>query len=67
MSQKSKNPLTAMAAGCIAGGVEASAVWPMEFIKVSVCVNNRIFLPSMLPILFSCGLVILVDETLFAK
>ena len=31
---KSKNPLTAMTAGCIAGGVEATAVWPMEYIKV---------------------------------
>lgn len=35
MSKKSKNPLTAMTAGCIAGAVEATAVWPMEFIKVS--------------------------------
>lgn len=29
-----KNPLLAMTAGCIAGGIEATAVWPMEFIKV---------------------------------
>lgn len=35
MPQKAKNPLTAMAAGCIAGGVEATCVWPMEYIKVS--------------------------------
>jgi hypothetical protein len=34
MSKKSNNALTAMTAGCIAGGVEATAVWPMEFIKV---------------------------------
>lgn len=31
---KKKNPLLAMSAGCIAGGIEATAVWPMEFIKV---------------------------------
>ena len=33
-TKKSKNPLTAMTAGCIAGAVEATCVWPMEFIKV---------------------------------
>jgi hypothetical protein len=32
---KKKNPFTALAAGCIAGGIEATAVWPMEFIKVN--------------------------------
>lgn len=36
MPQKSKNALTAMTAGCIAGAVEATAVWPMEFIKVGL-------------------------------
>jgi hypothetical protein len=34
MSKKPKNPLTPLAAGCIAGGIEATAVWPMEYIKV---------------------------------
>ena len=34
MAKKSKNPVTAMASGCIAGAVEATFVWPMEFIKV---------------------------------
>ena len=34
MSKKSKNPFTAMTAGCIAGAVEATSVWPMEYIKV---------------------------------
>ena len=29
-----KDPLLAMTAGCIAGGIEATAVWPMEYIKV---------------------------------
>ncbi len=34
--QKSNNALTAMPAGCIAGGIEATAVWPIEYIKVCV-------------------------------
>jgi hypothetical protein len=34
MSTKKKNPLLAMSAGCVAGGIEATAVWPMEYIKV---------------------------------
>jgi hypothetical protein len=33
-SSKKKNPLSALTAGCIAGGIEATAVWPMEYIKV---------------------------------
>jgi len=36
-SAQKKNPLLAMTAGCISGGIEATAVWPMEYIKVSVC------------------------------
>lgn len=32
--KKGKNPLLPMTAGCIAGGIEATAIWPMEFIKV---------------------------------
>jgi len=31
-----KSPLLPMAAGCIAGGIEATAVWPMEFIKTQL-------------------------------
>ena len=31
-----KSPFLAMGAGCIAGGVEATAVWPMEFIKTQL-------------------------------
>jgi hypothetical protein len=34
MAKTSTNPVTAMASGCIAGAVEATFVWPMEFIKV---------------------------------
>ena len=41
MVEKSKNPLTALTAGCIAGAVEATAVWPMEFIKVGLKSINQ--------------------------
>jgi hypothetical protein len=37
---KKKNPFLAMSAGCIAGGIEATAVWPMEYIKVSGKLGN---------------------------
>jgi solute carrier family 25 citrate transporter 1 len=40
-TQQKKNPLTAMAAGCIAGGVEATAVWPMEYIKTQLQLQSR--------------------------
>jgi len=40
-TKKSKNPLTAMTAGCIAGGVEATAVWPMEFIKTQLQLQSK--------------------------
>lgn len=38
---KSKNPFLAMSAGCIAGGIEATAVWPMEFIKTQLQLNAK--------------------------
>mmetsp|Transcript_91906 Transcript_91906/g.137651 ORF Transcript_91906/g.137651 Transcript_91906/m.137651 type:complete len:291 (+) Transcript_91906:176-1048(+) len=41
MSKKSKNPLTAMTAGCIAGSIEATAVWPMEFIKTQLQLQSK--------------------------
>jgi solute carrier family 25 (mitochondrial citrate transporter), member 1 len=41
-SKKNKNPLTAMTAGCIAGGVEATAVWPMEFIKTQLQLQTKV-------------------------
>lgn len=41
MSKKSNNPLTAMTAGCIAGGVEATSVWPMEFIKTQLQLQSK--------------------------
>ena len=31
---KKRNPWLALSAGCVAGGIEATAVWPMEYIKV---------------------------------
>jgi len=34
--QKKKNPFLPMIAGCVAGGIEATAVWPMEFIKTQL-------------------------------
>lgn len=40
--KKSQNPLTAMTAGCIAGAVEATAVWPMEFIKTQLQLQTKI-------------------------
>lgn len=38
---KKKNPWTPMAAGCIAGGIEATAVWPMEFIKTQLQLQSK--------------------------
>lgn len=38
---KKKNPLLPMAAGCIAGGIEATAVWPMEFIKTQLQLQSK--------------------------
>ena len=35
-TKQKKSPLLAMTAGCIAGAVEATAVWPMEFIKTQL-------------------------------
>lgn len=34
-----------MAAGCIAGGIEATAVWPMEYIKTQLQLNSKSKLP----------------------
>jgi len=40
-TKKSRNPWTAMSAGCIAGAVEATAVWPMEFIKTRLQLGSK--------------------------
>lgn len=34
--KKSSNPWVSLTAGCIAGGIECLAVWPMEFIKTQL-------------------------------
>ncbi|GKY93325.1 hypothetical protein MPSEU_000300100 [Mayamaea pseudoterrestris] len=39
--KKHKNPLLPMAAGCIAGGVEATLVWPMEFTKTQLQLQTK--------------------------
>lgn len=38
---KKKNPLLPMGAGCIAGGIEATVVWPMEFIKTQLQLGGK--------------------------
>lgn len=40
MSTQKRNPFLAMSAGCVAGGIEATAVWPMEYIKVRSFVRS---------------------------
>jgi solute carrier family 25 citrate transporter 1 len=39
--QPKTNRLLPLAAGCIAGGVEATAVWPMEFIKTQLQLQKK--------------------------
>ena len=34
-----------LAAGCVAGGIEATAVWPMEFIKTQLQLQGKANLP----------------------
>ncbi|CAM9267509.1 unnamed protein product [Phaeothamnion confervicola] len=36
MSKKNANPVVTLTAGCIAGGIEATVVWPMEYIKTQL-------------------------------
>mmetsp|Transcript_10924 Transcript_10924/g.19604 ORF Transcript_10924/g.19604 Transcript_10924/m.19604 type:complete len:296 (-) Transcript_10924:342-1229(-) len=43
---KKKNPWTPMAAGCIAGGIEATCVWPMEFIKTQLQLQSKAKVPG---------------------
>jgi len=40
-TKQKKSPLLAMSAGCIAGGIEATAVWPMEFIKTQLQLQSK--------------------------
>ena len=39
---KKRSPLLAMSAGCIAGGIEATSVWPMEFIKTQLQLQSKV-------------------------
>jgi hypothetical protein len=35
-TKKKSNTSSALIAGCIAGGIEATAVWPMEYMKTQL-------------------------------
>lgn len=39
--EKKPNRLLPIAAGCIAGAVEATAVWPLEFIKTQLQLSGK--------------------------
>jgi solute carrier family 25 (mitochondrial citrate transporter), member 1 len=49
-AKKKSNPLTAMTAGCIAGGIEATAVWPMEYIKTQLQLHSKVKVGSASPL-----------------
>jgi solute carrier family 25 (mitochondrial citrate transporter), member 1 len=38
---KKRNPLTPLSAGCIAGAIEATAVWPLEYIKTQLQLQSK--------------------------
>ena len=38
---KNSNPWLDMSAGCIAGGIEATVVWPMEYIKTQLQLHSK--------------------------
>ena len=40
MSTEKKSPFLPITAGCIAGGIEATSVWPMEYIKTQLQLNR---------------------------
>lgn len=39
---KKKHPLLPLASGCIAGGIEATCVWPMEYIKTQLQLQKKV-------------------------
>lgn len=39
--EKKPNKLLPIAAGCIAGAIEATAVWPLEFIKTQLQLSGK--------------------------
>ena len=40
--KKSSNPWVSLTTGCIAGGIECIAVWPMEFIKTQLQLQTKV-------------------------
>jgi solute carrier family 25 citrate transporter 1 len=52
-SKKSRNPVVAMSAGAIAGGIETCVVWPMEFVKTQLQLQNKVAAPKYTGV-FSC-------------
>jgi hypothetical protein len=42
-TKKKSNTTSALIAGCIAGGIEATAVWPMEYMKTQLQLQVRVF------------------------
>jgi solute carrier family 25 citrate transporter 1 len=41
MTGEKKSPLLPVAAGCVSGAIEATLVWPMEYIKTQLQLNKR--------------------------
>ena len=56
---KKRHPMLALSAGCIAGGIEATAVWPMEYIKVRFAPPTT---KAMFPIRLPCAATNLPDS-----
>lgn len=52
-TKKSRNPVVAMSAGAIAGGIETCVVWPMEFVKTQLQLQNKVAVPKYTGVL-SC-------------
>ncbi len=47
--RKSSNPWVSVTAGCIAGGIECVAVWPMEYIKTQLQLQRLSKIPGQQP------------------
>ncbi|CAM9347412.1 unnamed protein product [Ascophyllum nodosum] len=41
-AKKSANPVVALTSGCIAGGVEAMCVWPLEYVKTQLQLADKL-------------------------
>ncbi|CAM9437150.1 unnamed protein product [Choristocarpus tenellus] len=42
MPKKSSNPVVSVTSGCIAGGIEAMTVWPLEFVKTQLQLADKL-------------------------